>query len=250
MSLGERIKSVRKECRLSQKEFGARINISDGHLSAIEKNKDKPSDRLIDLICINFGINEEWLRTGKGDKFIATPKSRLMFNEFIQNADEYLRNKPDDVQKMIVSIFNSCIELVDKVVAQDIRNGLKPDEYSSQTQKRLAVIRAMVDKIGQICLSDYLPVKELWENGELSQMEFYKRKREIFKKHMSAVESYMEEAFDLRCAELFFEYQANYDKIDMDEILKRDEISKEILDDPSYFKPEYFKKFDKKKDLS
>lgn len=246
-SLGERIKLIRKESGLSQKDFGERVNMSHGHLSAIEKNKTEPSDRLIKLICLNFGINEDWLRTGEGDKVKQIRKSTVMFNNFLLNMDEYLMNKPQEVQEMFVSIMNSFIELLDKVIMKDVHGGLSQDDYSALTQKRLAVMRAMVNKINQICLSDYLPVKELWENGKLSQLEFYQKKREIFKKHMEAVESYMEDLFNWRCAELFFEYQENYGNIDINEIERKDEISKEILNDPSYFSPIYFQKYRKKK---
>jgi hypothetical protein len=54
-----------------------------------------------------------------------------------------------------------------------------PDFYSGLTQKRLAAIRAMVYKLDQICLSDYLPTRELWEKGQLSELDFYEKKREI-----------------------------------------------------------------------
>jgi transcriptional regulator with XRE-family HTH domain len=244
-SLGERIKSIRKECDLSQKDFGERINISDGHISAIEKNKTKPSERLIQLICLNFGINEKWLRTGEGAKVKANPQPGVTLNSLIRNADEYLKSKPREVQEMIIFILNSLSELLDKTVRQDTLSGLGPDDYSDLTRKRLAAICAMVYKLDQICLTDYLPTQELWENGKLSELDFYEKKREIFRKHLNAVEAYLEELFKWRCAELFAEYQRNYQTIEREDVTMQDEKNKQLRDDPTYFQPQFFQEYKK-----
>jgi transcriptional regulator with XRE-family HTH domain/Asp-tRNA(Asn)/Glu-tRNA(Gln) amidotransferase C subunit len=261
-SLGERIKFIRQECHLSQKKFGERINITHGHLSAIEKNKVKPSERLVKLICLNFGINAEWLHTGKGAKVKANPQPGVTLNSFIRNAEEYFQGKPREVQEMLILVLNSLFELLDKVVGQDNLNGLGPDDYSDLTQKRLAGIRAMVHKLDQICCSDYLPTNELLENGKLSELDFYETKREIFRKHLTAVEGYLEELFKWRCAELFAEYQRNchtieraglfaeyqknYPTIEREDVTKQDEKSKQLRDDPTYFQPEFFQEYKKK----
>ena len=47
---GDRIKSIRKEAKESQKEFSYTIGISQAHLSNIEKNKDNPSNKLLRVI--------------------------------------------------------------------------------------------------------------------------------------------------------------------------------------------------------
>jgi transcriptional regulator with XRE-family HTH domain len=88
-SIGDRIKQTRNELGLSQKDFGGKINVSDGHMSAIEKGKDPPSERIIKLICIEFGINEEWLRTGVGEKF----KPVVIDNKWMDDS-KTLQNKP------------------------------------------------------------------------------------------------------------------------------------------------------------
>jgi transcriptional regulator with XRE-family HTH domain/Asp-tRNA(Asn)/Glu-tRNA(Gln) amidotransferase C subunit len=261
-SLGERIKSIRQECHLSQKNFGLRINITHGHLSAIEKNKVKPSERLIKLICLNFGINEEWLRTGKDAKVKANRPPGVTLNSFIRNAEEYFQGKPREVQEMLILVLNSLCELLDKVVEQDHLNGLGPDNYSDLTQKRLAGIRAMVYKLDQICCSNYLPANELLENGKLSELDFYEKKRKIFRKHLNAVETYLEEFFKWRCAELFAEYQQNYHTVEraelfaehqrnyqtmeLEDVTRQDEKSKQQRDDPTYFQPKFFQEYKKK----
>jgi Asp-tRNA(Asn)/Glu-tRNA(Gln) amidotransferase C subunit len=121
-----------------------------------------------------------------------------------------------------------------------------PDDYSGLTQKRLAAIRAMVYKLDQICLSDYLPTRELWEKGQLSELDFYEKKREILRKHLNAVTAYLEELFKWRCAELFAEYQRNYPTMGSEDVTRRDEKNTQLRDDPTYFQPEFFQEYQKK----
>ena len=64
-----RIKQLRKELKLTQKEFSSVITISSGQLACIETEKRNVNNRTIKLICDSFGVNNEWLRTGKGSIF-------------------------------------------------------------------------------------------------------------------------------------------------------------------------------------
>lgn len=65
--MNERIKEIRKYLNLSQEEFSSRIKITRSSISKLEKGENKPSDQTVALICSEFGINELWLRTGKGE---------------------------------------------------------------------------------------------------------------------------------------------------------------------------------------
>lgn len=66
MSLGFRIKTVRKAAHLTQEEFGTALHITGAHVSKIESGKAHPSDMLLNAICFTWHINETWLRTGEG----------------------------------------------------------------------------------------------------------------------------------------------------------------------------------------
>lgn len=56
---------------LSQEDFGLRIGIkSRSHISALESGTRTVTDRIIRDLVNEFNVNEEWLRTGKGDMFV------------------------------------------------------------------------------------------------------------------------------------------------------------------------------------
>jgi transcriptional regulator with XRE-family HTH domain len=64
--LNNRIKLIRSKVHLSQEEFGKRVQITKTSISKIESGINNPSDQTIKLICSEFNVNEEWLRTGEG----------------------------------------------------------------------------------------------------------------------------------------------------------------------------------------
>lgn len=70
MTLGERVKIVRKSNKLNQADFAKRLGISQTHVSKIEKNVENPSETLLKLISLEFGISEEWLKNDTGEMIV------------------------------------------------------------------------------------------------------------------------------------------------------------------------------------
>jgi len=64
-----RIGEVRKTLGLTQQKFAEGLKISQTHASAIERNSRTIQDRIIKMICFTYGVNENWLKTGKGEMF-------------------------------------------------------------------------------------------------------------------------------------------------------------------------------------
>lgn len=76
--MNDRIVKLRKDRGWTQDKFAEEMKISKNYVSLIENGKKYPSDRLISAICKEFGVREEWLRTGYG--------------EMKQNDDRYAHN--------------------------------------------------------------------------------------------------------------------------------------------------------------
>ena len=73
----ERIKKIRKELDLTQQEFAEKIGIKRNTIANYETGRNNPIDSVISLICREFDINEEWLRTGEGEMFKPTVSDAL-----------------------------------------------------------------------------------------------------------------------------------------------------------------------------
>ena len=69
MSIGERVKELRSELKLTQLEFGRRIGTSGATVSTTESGKTTPDNQTILLICREFGVRREWLEFGHEPKY-------------------------------------------------------------------------------------------------------------------------------------------------------------------------------------
>ncbi len=67
-SIASRIKFLRQELKLSQKEFGQRVGVSQTKIYEIEKNNTL-SNLVKRAICSEFELNEKWLLTGEGEMY-------------------------------------------------------------------------------------------------------------------------------------------------------------------------------------
>lgn len=65
----DRIKKIRTDNKLSMEKFGNKIGITKASVSRIESGENNPSEQTMILICKEFGINKNWLLTGKGDMY-------------------------------------------------------------------------------------------------------------------------------------------------------------------------------------
>lgn len=67
METKDRIAKAIEYTGLKKGEFAKKLNITSGYVSNLLQGKYKPSPQLIKNISMIFGINEEWLKTGKGN---------------------------------------------------------------------------------------------------------------------------------------------------------------------------------------
>jgi len=95
MTIGKRIKHLRKTLDMSQVDFAKAIYISNGYIAELEGGHRRVNDRIIHLFSLTFGVSEKWLRTGEGDMFFKTPGEKLqrmvaLFNELPANFQDYV----------------------------------------------------------------------------------------------------------------------------------------------------------------
>lgn len=86
---------------MSRAKFGIPIGMSDGEIKNIETGLTQLKENKIPLICNAYNVNEEWLRTGKGEIFI--PKTRGQeIGEIVQSAS---KNDPEEAVKFFTNLL-------------------------------------------------------------------------------------------------------------------------------------------------
>lgn len=64
-----RIRLIRQNAGLTQQEFAKRIGVSRNTIATYETSVRNPIDAIVRAMCLEFNVNEEWLRTGIGDVY-------------------------------------------------------------------------------------------------------------------------------------------------------------------------------------
>lgn len=101
MTIGERVKELRKQVNLTQQAFADRLNLKRNTVGSYEVNVVEPSDRTISDICREFNVNETWLRTGEGEMFNQITRSEKI-TSFLTEITE---DEGDDFKRQFVEML-------------------------------------------------------------------------------------------------------------------------------------------------
>lgn len=129
--MNDRIKELRKALGLTQQDFSERIGVKRNTVAQYEIGRNPPNDTVITLICREFNVSEEWLRTGEGEMFKPKSRNEELF-EFVTNAI----GKPTGIQAKLLSIMARLTDEQWKVL-NDIANEMAK-EAAEEGQKEKA----------------------------------------------------------------------------------------------------------------
>jgi len=120
--MNERIKKLRKALDLTQQEFASRIGSVQNTITGYETGRRVPSNQVLSLICREFNVSEEWLRTGEGEMFIAREEDplselvrqrglsvpeRILVEKFLDLKPESRRAVIDYMEKIVSALSQS-----------------------------------------------------------------------------------------------------------------------------------------------
>ena len=101
MTIGERIKAIRRSLDLTQTEFATRIGSVQNTVTGYENGRRNPSAPVVSLICREFNVSEAWLRTGEGEMFAA----RSHEDELAATVNNLLSSeKPEFRRRLILAL--------------------------------------------------------------------------------------------------------------------------------------------------
>lgn len=88
--MDKRIKEIRESAGLTQVEFGKKIGLARNTIANYETGNRIPSNIVINSICREFGISEEWLRTGNGEMYkIAEDQTSLIVSDLLKEDNPF-----------------------------------------------------------------------------------------------------------------------------------------------------------------
>lgn len=95
----DRIRKLRKTLDLTQEEFSKRLGITRTAVAQYETGRNDPVSSVVSLICKEFNVNEEWLRTGSGEMFVQMSKE----DKLLEWMGEVVSDDKDAFRRRFVS---------------------------------------------------------------------------------------------------------------------------------------------------
>lgn len=87
--------------KMSQDAFGAKLGITGAAVSRIESGDRAVTEQVMKAICREFGVREEWLRTGEGDMLLPVSE-----DDELMQALAYLQvNENDPMRDLLVAYW-------------------------------------------------------------------------------------------------------------------------------------------------
>lgn len=103
MTIGSRIKQIRKYLNLTQQKFADELGLKQNTVATYEMNKTVPSDRTVMDICLKFNINKQWLLTGEGEmkkKVSEDEELASLFSQLLRDDDD---EKTTKIKKRVIA---------------------------------------------------------------------------------------------------------------------------------------------------
>ncbi len=109
MDIGNRLKILRVELlsnkKLTRKQFGEQIGVSEDVIKNIEYNRVEIKDYMVNLICQTFKVNEDWLRNGNEPIFIENNENNKTVTDVL---------KENGVKPMVLEIVENYLKMTDE----------------------------------------------------------------------------------------------------------------------------------------
>ena len=104
--MNERLKELRKALNMTQQEFADAIRVKRNTVATYEMGRSGISDAAVALICKEFNVDEEWLRTGKGKMFVDVSRemeiAKFTKNLLLEESDSFKNRLISALAKMTV----------------------------------------------------------------------------------------------------------------------------------------------------
>lgn len=113
-TIGERVRTIRKENKLTQVELGKVIGISGSGVSQIETDMSQPTEAAIRLICSTYNINYIWLTEGRGDMLMPMGTDELV-EKYMQKESEFAKSIMKAFAKLPDEEWERLRDLIERI---------------------------------------------------------------------------------------------------------------------------------------
>lgn len=149
MTVGDRIRKVRRTLDLTQAEFAARIGSTQNTVTRYETGDRNPSSTVLAMIGQTYGVSVEWLRSGTGEMFLpkatdaleALARERGLTHGAYVAIEKLLNVKPEVLEGLV----DYCLEVAAALNGGDVAPNTPASAGASIVEADVAAARKMAD---------------------------------------------------------------------------------------------------------
>ncbi len=124
--IGQRLKEIRRQGRIQQKEMAATLNIAASYLCEIENGNAKPGPDFFIKVASEYNVNLNYLLLGTGDMFGAGNKIKTKGFEIengIESVEElnWLMEKSKFFRNAIMSMANKIVIEEEEIIKKGLQ---------------------------------------------------------------------------------------------------------------------------------
>lgn len=119
---GDRVRELRKTLGLTLERFGDPLGVKKAAISNIENGSRNLTDQMIASICREYGVNEEWLRSGNGEMFVPMDRDEQISKfagELIKEDDSFKKRLIEAFSKLNEKEWELLEEIAKKLIKRD-----------------------------------------------------------------------------------------------------------------------------------
>lgn len=144
MTIGERIKQIRKEEKLTQQGFAKEIGVGWLSVASWEQGQKQPGKARLYVIADRFAVNLDWLKAGEGEMRKTTkPETPASKAADVETIKALFAALPEYWQKAVIDAAKEMIEtgetfprsLINKIDISGVLNGNVEINQNNENRK-------------------------------------------------------------------------------------------------------------------
>ena len=121
--MNTRIEQVRKALNKSRASFGEMIGVSGDVINNLERGRVEIKDHMILLICREFNVNEQWLRTGEGEMFnprdFEDELAKLTVDLFTENSESFKKRFVSALARLTEEQWELLADIAEEITKKE-----------------------------------------------------------------------------------------------------------------------------------
>ncbi len=143
MDIGERIRELRKNSKVSQAELAKKIGVSSGNVGDWERGRVKPGAEALIALMNYFKVSADYLLTGKEQQILTEKTEKVKESNSQMNFTEEEIDMIMKFRKLNYEDQQDTIDIIDMKYNRKVKRGMSSNSSNGGTGEEAATSEAV-----------------------------------------------------------------------------------------------------------